>query len=211
MGLPGTMMFYSFTGIFVTFAALIAFPDILVGEDAPWDPVNLVSRFQNPWVVVFAQLSMLIATLSTNIAANIIAPAYAISNLSPGKISFRTGGVLAGVVGILSCPWWLLNEISDVLMFVSGLLGPVLGVLLCDYFVIRKTKLEITELFNPAGPFSYGGSGINMKAMISLLIAVLVALVGNWVPALSFLFSLSWFTGFGVSFGVYFLLSKRKE
>ncbi len=211
MGLPGTMMFYSFTGIFVTFAALIAFPDILVGEDAPWDPVNLVSRFQNPWVVVFAQLSMLIATLSTNIAANIIAPAYAISNLSPGKISFRTGGVLAGVVGILSCPWWLLNEISEVLMFVSALLGPVLGVLLCDYFLIRKTKLEIADLFNPKGPFSYGGSGINMKAMFSLLIAVLAALVGNWVPALSFLFSLSWFTGFGVSFGVYFLLSKGKE
>jgi NCS1 family nucleobase:cation symporter-1 len=210
MGLPGTMMFYSFTGIFVTFAALIAFPDILVGEDAPWDPVNLVSRFQNPWVVVFAQLSMLIATLSTNIAANIIAPAYAISNLSPGKISFRTGGVLAGVVGILSCPWWLLNEISEVLMFVSALLGPVLGVLLCDYFLIRKTKLEIADLFNPKGPFSYGGSGINMKAMFSLLIAVLAALVGNWVPALSFLFSLSWFTGFSVSFGVYYLLSKAK-
>ena len=208
IGLPGTMLFYSFTGIFVTFASLLAFPDVLVAEDAPWDPVNLVSRFSNPWVVVFAQLSMLIATLSTNIAANIIAPAYAITNLAPGKISFRTGGLLAGIIGILTCPWWLLNEISGVLLFVSGLLGPVLGILLCDYFLIRKKELSIPELFNPSGPFAYGGGGINTKAMLAMFSGVLAALIGYWIPALDFLFSLSWFSGFAVSFVLYALIMK---
>ena len=203
MGLPGTMLFYSFTGIFVTFASLLAFPDVLAAEDAPWDPVNLVARFSNPWVVVFAQISMLIATLSTNIAANIIAPAYAISNLAPGKISFRTGGILAGIIGILTCPWWLLNEISGVLLFVSGLLGPVLGILLCDYFLIRRTQLPVEDLFNPQGSFNFGGDGINRKAMVSMAAGVLAALIGYWVPALGFLFSLSWFTGFVVSFSLY--------
>lgn len=210
LGLPGTMLFYSFTGIFVTFASLLAFPDVLVAEDAPWDPVNLVSRFSNPWVVVFAQLSMLIATLSTNIAANIIAPAYAISNLAPGKISFRTGGVLAGIIGIITCPWWLLDEISGVLLFVSGLLGPVLGILLCDYFIVRKKELSVETLFNPKGEFSYGGSGINGKAMLAMFAGVLAALIGYWVPALEFLFSLSWFSGFAVSFLLYALLMKKK-
>lgn len=209
LGLPGTMLFYSFTGIFVTFASLLAFPDVLIAEDAPWDPVNLVARFSNPWVVVFAQFSMLIATLSTNIAANIIAPAYAISNLAPGKISFRTGGILAGIIGILTCPWWLLDEISGVLLFVSGLLGPVLGILLCDYFLIRRKELSVPDLFNPQGPFAYGGSGINPKAMAAALLGVLVALIGYWIPALEFLFSLSWFSGFAVSFGLYALMMKR--
>jgi NCS1 family nucleobase:cation symporter-1 len=197
------MLFYSFTGIFVTFASLLAFPDVLAAEDAPWDPVNLVARFSNPWVVVFAQISMLIATLSTNIAANIIAPAYAISNLAPGKISFRTGGILAGIIGILTCPWWLLNEISGVLLFVSGLLGPVLGILLCDYFVIRRKQLPVEELFNPQGSFNFGGDGVNRKAMISMAAGILAALIGYWVPALEFLFSLSWFTGFVVSFSLH--------
>jgi cytosine/uracil/thiamine/allantoin permease len=210
MGLPGTMLFYSFTGIFVTFASLLAFPDVLVAEDAPWDPVNLVARFSNPWVVVFAQISMLIATLSTNIAANIIAPAYAISNLAPGKISFRIGGVMAGFIGILTCPWWLLNEISGVLLFVSGLLGPVLGILLCDYFVIRRTQLPVEDLFNPQGSFNFGGDGINRKAMISMAAGVLAALIGYWVPAIGFLFSLSWFTGFAVSFILYGLWMPRQ-
>ena len=213
LGLPGTMLFYSFTGIFVTFASLAAFPDVLTGEDAPWDPVNLVSRFSNPWVVVFAQVSMLIATLSTNIAANIIAPAYAFSNLAPGKISFRQGGVLAGIIGIATCPWWLLDEISHVLLFISGLLGPVLGILLCDYFHVKRMKLSLTELFDPEGPYAFGGSGINAKAMISMLAGVLVALIGYWIPSFSFLFSLSWFTGFGLSYGLYFLLTgtEKKE
>jgi len=211
MGLPGTMLFYSFTGIFVTFASLLAFPDVLVAEDAPWDPVNLVSRFSNPWVVVFAQLSMLIATLSTNIAANIIAPAYAISNLAPGKISFRTGGVMAGIIGIITCPWWLLDEISGVLLFVSGLLGPVLGILLCDYFIVRKKELSVVALFNPNGEFSFGGSGINRSAMLAMFAGILAALIGYWVPALEFLFSLSWFSGFLVSFGLYTILMKRKQ
>jgi NCS1 family nucleobase:cation symporter-1 len=153
---------------------------------------------------------MLIATLSTNIAANIIAPAYAISNLAPGKISFRTGGVLAGIIGILTCPWWLLNEISGVLLFVSGLLGPVLGILLCDYFLIRKKELSVAALFDPKGPFAYGGSGINWKAMISMFLGVLAALIGYWVPALEPLFSLSWFSGFAVSFVLYSFLMKEK-
>jgi NCS1 nucleoside transporter family len=199
IGLPGTMLFYSFTGIFVTYASISAFPDILVGEDAPWDPVNLVSRFSNPWVVVFAQISMLIATLSTNIAANIIAPAYAISNLSPQKISFQKGGILAGIIGILTCPWLLLNEISSVLVFVSGLLGPVLGVLLCDYFIVRKTHLKVEHLFRTDGIYLR----INQPAMIALFAGVLLALIGYWWPGFSILYSLSWFTGFGASFGLY--------
>jgi len=210
LGLPATMMLYSFVGIFVTCAAIINFKDILIAEDAPWDPVSLISKFKNPVVVIIAQIFMLIATLSTNIAANVIAPSNAFSNLWPKKISFRTGGLITGIIGIIIAPWWLLNEISGFLIFVSGLLGPVLGILIADYYVVRNKRLELVELYKEDGIYSYGKTGFNKAAMIALFFGVFVALIGYWVPQLNFLYSLSWFTGFIISFVLYILLMNKK-
>lgn len=209
IGLPGTMILYSFVGIFVTCAAVVNFEDVLISEDAPWDPVSLLAKFESPVVVIIAQIFMLIATLSTNIAANVIAPANAFSNLMPKKISFKAGGTITGIIGILICPWFLLDEISGILIFVSGLLGPVLGILLCDYFVLRKKTLQLAELYKTEGVYAYGGSGFNPAAMVSLAVGVLVAVIGFWVPQLSFLYTLSWFSGFIVAFFVYWVLMKR--
>lgn len=210
IGLPATMMLYSFVGIFVTCAAIINFQDILIADDAPWDPVSLIARFKNPVVVIVAQVFMIIATLSTNIAANVIAPSNAFSNLWPKKISFKTGGTITGIIGILIMPWWLLNEISGFLIFVSGLLGPVLGILIADYYMVRKKKLELVELYKENGTYSYKQTGFNRSAMIALFVGVFAALIGYWIPSLSFLYSLSWFTGFIISFVLYYLLMKKK-
>lgn len=209
LGLPTTMTFFSFVAIFVTSAAVISFKDILIVEDTPWDPVSLVALFKDPVVVVFAQLALIIATLSTNIAANVIAPANAIANILPQKLNFRTGGVIAGLVGILTCPWWLMDDIGAILVFVSGLLGPVLGIILCDYYLIRKKNLALHELYKVDGLYTFGGSGFNKAAMYSLAAGVLIALVGFWIPTLSFLYSLSWFTGFGVAFALYYYLMRN--
>jgi cytosine/uracil/thiamine/allantoin permease len=210
LGLPGTMVFYSFVGIFVTYAAVVNFKDLLISEDAPWDPVSLLSRFQSPTIVIVSQIAMLIATLSTNIAANVIAPANAFSNLFPKKLSFRGGGIVTGLIGIAICPWWVLDEISNILIFVSGLLGPVLGIFICDYFVIRKKELKLPDLYKIDGIYSYS-SGFNSSAMFALLIGILSALIGKWIPQLEFLFNLSWFTGFSISFAVYYSLMKMKK
>ena len=210
MGLPGTMILYSFVGIFVTFAAVVNFDDILIAEDAPWDPVSLLARFESPTAVVISQFFMLIATLSTNIAANVIAPANAFSNLLPKQISFRGGGIITGIIGIIICPWWLLDEISGILIFVSGLLGPVLGILLCDYYFIRKKELKVAALYDTRGIYSYGASGFNKAALIALFAGVFSALIGYWIPAVSFLYNLSWFTGFLISFVLYGLLMRPK-
>ena len=208
IGLPGTMMFYSFIGIFVTCAAVVAFKDVLISEDAPWDPVRLMSKFQSPIVIILAQIAMIIATLSTNIAANIIAPAFTLANMFPKQISFRVGGVIAGLIGVAVCPWILMNEISGYLMLISGLLGPVLGIMLCDYFIIRKKTLNVLELFNKNGIYKYS-AGFNLSALFSMTVGVLCALVGYLVPSVRFLFSLSWFTGFIISFGLYYILMKK--
>lgn len=202
IGLPGTMMLYSFVGIFVTCAALANFEDVLTADDAPWDPVALLSRFQNPIVVIVAQFMMIIATLSTNIAANVIAPANALSNLSPKRISFKLGATITGLLGIVMCPWWVMGQISGALIFVSGLLGPVLGVMIADYFVVRKKELRLADLFKLQGAYTYRG-GFNPVAAVALVLGTAVALVGYFVPMLEFLYKLSWVSGFTVAFVVY--------
>lgn len=209
IGLPGTMILYSFVGIFVTCAAVISFKDVLIAEDAPWDPVSLLARFESPVVVVIAQIFMLIATLSTNIAANVIAPANAFSNLYPKKISFKTGGTITGIIGILIMPWELLDSIGGILIFVSGLLGPVLGILLCDYYVVRKKELALADLYKPNGLYRFNSWGVNPAAFIALFVGVGAAIIGFFVPEVYFLYKLSWFTGFFVAFGLYYVLMPK--
>src|SRR5215467_2818650 len=102
LGLPATMTFYSFIGIAVTSATMIIF------GQAIWDPVKVLARLGNPWAVVLAMIALLMATLNVNVAANVVSPANDFSNLSPRRISFRTGGLITAVVGLLMQPWKLL-------------------------------------------------------------------------------------------------------
>ena len=208
IGLPSTMLLYSFVGVFVTCAALINFDDILIADDAPWDPVSLLAKFNQPMVVIFSQIAMIIATLSTNIAANVIAPANAFSNLNPKRIDFRWGGVMTGIIGIVICPWLLLDEISNILIFISGLLGPVLGIMLSDYFLVRNKVIHLADLYRMNGEYRYR-KGFNLAALLSLVVGVAVALIGYFIPALSALYNLSWFTGFLVSFFLYYILMPK--
>jgi NCS1 family nucleobase:cation symporter-1 len=210
IGLPGTMILYSFVGIFVTCASVVVFDDVLIRADAPWDPAALLAKFKDPAVVIVSQIFLIIATLSTNIAANVIAPANAFANVMPKKVTFRTGGIITAVIGIIICPWWIINHIVPFLLFVSSLLGPVVAILICDYFLIRKTELNITDLFKTNGEYAFGGSGFNKAAMLAFLVGVVAAGIGKFIPAVSFLYDLSWFTGFTISFVLYWLLMKGK-
>jgi len=211
IGLPGTMMLYSFVGIFVTCAAVINFDDVLIANDAPWDPISLLAKFDSKWVVIISQIFMIIATLSTNIAANVIAPANAFSNLAPKHISFRTGGIITGIIGIIICPWLLLNEIQGLLIDVSAILGPVLAILVCDYFIIRKKEIQLADLYKENGIYSFGGGGFNNAAIVSLIIGAFIAIGGKWIPVMESLYSISWFSGFIVSFTLYYFLMKNKK
>ena len=208
LGLPTTMLLYSFVSVFVTYSALIGFEDVLVAEDAPWDPVNLVARFENPAVVIATQLLLLIATFTTNIAANVIAPANAFANLWPSTISFKSGALIAGLIGMVIAPWQLFDRISELLIFVSGFLGPVLGVMLADYYFVRRTRISLRGLFDPMGPYRYR-NGFNPAAMAALCAGVATALAGYFVPWLHWLYSASWFSGFLVSFIVHIQLSRN--
>lgn len=208
IGLPPTMALYSFIGVAVTSATVVIF-----GE-AIWDPVLLLTKFHNPIIVVISLLALMVATLTTNIAANVVSPANDFANLYPKKITFIRGGMMTAVLGIIIMPWKLLSDYSAYifgwLVGYSGFLGPIAGILICDYFLVKKRKLNVIDLYMRNGEYEFT-NGFNLKAIYSLMSGVFVALVGLLVPSLRFLYDYSWFVGFAVSFIIYLVLMRKSS
>jgi NCS1 family nucleobase:cation symporter-1 len=206
LGLLTTMPLFAFIGVAVTSATVR-----LYGE-AIWNPVDLLARLTaesgNALLGLAAMLALAVATLTTNIAANVVAPANSLSNLLPRRITFRVGGLIAGIVGILIAPWKLLAAYQTWLISYSGLLGAVGGVVICDYLVVRRGVLALRDLYTEGGAYSYAG-GINRHAVAALAAGVLVALTGAVAPPLRFLFDGAWLSAAVVSFGVYWWLMRR--
>jgi nucleobase:cation symporter-1, NCS1 family len=159
-------------------------------------------------------IALLVATLNTNVAANVVSPSNDFSNLNPRLISFRTGGLITGVVGILMMPWRLLTDFSSYifgwLVGYSGLLGPIAGVMIADYFVVRHSTLKLDDLYIRGGVYEYS-RGINWRAVAALAAGIALALLGLAVPPLRFLYDYAWFVGFGVAGAVYVLLMGGKK
>jgi NCS1 family nucleobase:cation symporter-1 len=213
LGLPATMALYSFIGVAVTSATTIIYGKTI------WDPVVLVTHFKNPVVLIVAMVSLCIATLATNIAANVVSPANDFAHLAPRKISFRLGGFITGVVGIVMMPWKLLANpsiyIFDWLGGYSALLGPIGGILIADYFVYRHRELDLLALYQPGGKYRATG-GFSLTGLAALVIAILPNLPGflvtihallkeNVAPIFMSIYSYAWFVGFAVAFVVYLL------
>src|SRR5579872_7255053 len=203
LALPTTMTLYSLIGILVTSATVVIY------GTAIWDPVQLLSRFHSPIAVVISLLAILLATLNVNIGANVVSPANDFSNLWPRKISFRAGGVITCFMGIAMMPWKLLaNHRTFIFGWLGGyaaVLGPVAGIMICDYFVIRRRRLLVDDLYLRGCEYEYSG-GFNWRAIAALCIGSAVALMGLVIPAVRFLYDYSWFVGFVVAFGLYYVL-----
>lgn len=217
LGLPASMTFIAFVAVVVSLATAFVFKDTI------WEPEALVGRFGNKVIVSFALIAVIIATLATNIAANIVSPANDFSNLNPKKISFRMGGYITGVIGILIFPWKLVEDPSGYiyswLVGYSALLGPVGGIMIADYYFIRKQKLETAELYRHTGRYSYG-NGFNGIAILALLAGIIPNIPGFLLQVqiaspdafpmwISGLYHFAWFVGFFLSGFVYWLLMKR--
>lgn len=212
LGLPAAMALFSFIGVAVTSATAVIY------GAAVWDPVAVVSRFSNPAVHAVALFALCLATLATNVAANVVSPANDFANLWPRRISFRTGGLITAVIGVLIQPWRLVEDPSGYifrwLVAYSALLGAVGGVLIADYFVIRRTRLDVPGLYRRGGPYWYA-AGFNPRALAALAAGVapcvpgflaavgLPGIPGFWVE----LYHYAWFLSFGVAFAVYVALA----
>ena len=223
LGLPTTMTLFPLMGVLVTSATVIVY-----GE-AIWDPVQLTTRFDNAIVILLATFTLAIATLSTNIAANVVSPSYDFSNVWPSKISFRTGGIITGIVGILIQPWNLLATpglyIFTWLGFYGGATGAIAGVLIAHYWLIHRTNLNLRDLYLPDGIYRFA-RGWNWRAVVALLVGAFMALGGAYsatnadgsasgpfppdglLPILKPVYDYSWIAGLLVALVLYFVFEK---
>ncbi|QQS49305.1 MAG: NCS1 family nucleobase:cation symporter-1 [Acidobacteriota bacterium] len=218
LGLPFTMTAFAFIGVAVTSSTLLIY-----GEAVP-DPVELMKRFDSLPAIVFGALVIFAAQISTNMAANVVSPSNDFSNLNPKLISYVGGGLITAVIGILMMPWKLLATAGDYiftwLIGYSGLMGAIAGILICDYWVLRRGRLDLEALYDPKGEYSYS-SGVNWRAVVALVIAVAPVVPGflnaastpggkvsNPGPA-DRLYDYAWFITFGLGFLLYLGLMKR--
>jgi len=234
LGLPTTMIVFSAMGVVVTSAAQAIFHGVSVKE--LWDPVKLLALITSSTppaghadpmiastgvrvlVAVIALLGVGIATLSVNIAANVVSPANDFANLAPKRISFQTGGLITGLIGIAIRPWKLLSDpsiyIFDWLIGYSALLGPIAGIMIVDYWVLRRRELDVADLYRPNGRYA----GINRSAMIALVLGVLpnvpgflhqAHFVGDVNEFWTKIYTYAWFVGFAIAATSYFVLESR--
>ncbi|MFG3051990.1 NCS1 family nucleobase:cation symporter-1 [Kitasatospora sp. NPDC048239] len=223
LGLPTTMTAFAVLSVLVTSGS-----EAVYGT-AIWDPIELTAKIDSVPGIIFALVTVLVATLSVNIAANVVSPAYDLANLAPRLVNFRTGALITGVVGIAIFPWRLLSSpemyIFTWLGLVGGVLGTVAGILIADYWIVRRTLLDLAALYTPgAGPYWYR-AGWNWRAVLSFGVGGLLAVGGSYstvdsagaatgpfpvdglIPVLKPLADYGWAVGFAAGLLLYTLLS----
>ena len=215
VGLPPTMALFAFISVAVTSATVVIYGSPIA------DPVALLGRMGG-WAVVAALFVLAVATVTTNLAANVVAPANGFSNLNPRKISFKAGGYITAGLGIAMFPWKLLAStqgyIFTWLIGYSALLGPIAGILIADYFLVRRTEMNVEDLFRTHGRYRYR-KGWNPKAIFALALGVApnvpgFLLAGGFVESVPqpfvTLYTYAWFVGFLIAGATYAVLMGRK-
>ena len=207
VALPTTMFVFAAMGVMITSATTIIYGEMI------WDPIKLIGRFRDPFVIAISMFTAVVATLAVNIAANVVSPANDFANAFPRAISFKTGGLITGIVGIAIMPWRLLADPSGYiftwLLGYSGGLGSIAGVLIADYWIVRKTELRLEDLYLPDGAYRYT-AGWHVPGVIATLAGCAAAWAGLVIPALRPVYDYAWFVGFGVAAAVYLALARRE-
>ncbi len=213
IGLPLTMFFFSALGVVLTAASMS-----LVGETIA-DPITLIGKIDSPFWVATAMVLIVIATLSTNTAANIVSPTNDFQNIAPKHINHFRGAVLTGLVGIVLMGWellkkigWLTTEVSlesmysNWLLGYSSLLGPIAGIMIVDYFLIKRQQLDLVGLYTPNSVYP----AFNSSGLIAFAVPVVMTLIALSYPAVNWFYSYGWFTGAFTGAIVYYVLAKMQ-
>jgi NCS1 family nucleobase:cation symporter-1 len=207
IALPSTMTLFAAMGIVITSASAVIY-----GKPV-WNPIDLASHFTSRIIVGIAMFTAVIATLAVNIAANVVSPANDFANAFPKKINFQRGGLITGILGIAMMPWELVKDphryLDQWLGGYGGALGTVAGVLIVDYWIIRKTRLDLRSLYTPDGAYRYNG-GWNPAAVIATLGGMACALPGAFIDSMAVVYQWSWFVGFFVAGGLYWLQMRNR-
>ena len=217
LGLPTTMSFIALVSIITTSATIVVY------GNAIWDPVALAAMFDNTVIVIIGLIMAILATMSCNVAANVVSPSYDFSNALPRLLTFRTAGLVTGVIGILIQPWRLISN-PEIYIFVwlgfyGGVLASVAGVLIAGYWFVSRTQIQLADLYLAGGRYWFS-AGWNWRAVVATLVGAVLAVGGAYsnpgagpfpedglIPFLQPLYDYSWVVGLVAGFLVYLALA----
>ena len=208
LGLPLNIAFFALIALFVTGGTMVVFGERLT------NPTEIVGRVDNLTLTVIAALTFFVATVGINVVGNFVPPANDISNLLPSRISFRTGGLIAAGIAFFVGAFWV-SVISQfgIDRFVNtlgALLAPAYGILIADYYLFRRRRLDIQQMFSsdPDGAYFYT-RGWNSRAIAVFAVAAAFSVLAVWLPALAFLRGFDWLIGALLAGAVYCAVTPR--
>lgn len=208
-GIPINMLFFGLIVVIIT-GAQFKINGVIISS-----PSDIVQAIPNTFLLVAAALALLVLTVAVNLMANFVAPIYALTNLFPKKLNFRRASLVSAIIGLVILPWNLYNNPAVIVYFLGGLgalLGPLFGVIMADYWLIRKTRINVPELYSEVRNGSYFyRNGINTRAVAAFIPAAVLSLLIAFLPALQPASSFSWFIGAGIGALAYFLIADRSR
>ncbi|MEH7125211.1 NCS1 family nucleobase:cation symporter [Bacillus sp. JJ1773] len=202
LGLVVTYLLFAIASISIIVGSEIAFGTPI------WNVLDVVARFDSSFAIAISVLTLALTTLSVNVTGNIVPAGYQLASLFPKKLTFKSGATIAAVLGIVVMPWKLMENATSIFTFlnmIGGLLAPITGIMLAHYFVVTKTEIDLSELYSKNGKYNYK-NGFNVNAIITLTVAGVLSLIGNFVPIFKPLSDISWFVGIISAFIIYALL-----
>ena len=206
-GIPINMLFF---GLVVV---VLAGGSFTINGVAIGSPADVVAAIPNTLLLVLASLALIVLTIAVNLMANFVAPTYALTNLFPKHLNFRKAALLSAVIGLVILPWNMYNSPVVIGIFLNGLgalLGPLFGIIMVDYWLVKKQRINVPDLYSEHhnGEYHYTG-GFNRRAILALVIAGAIALLLTFVPAFQVVSQFSWFLAAGLGALTYSLLADR--
>lgn len=199
VGLVVTYLLFAVASIAIIVGSEIAFGTPI------WNVLDVVARFDSGFAIGISVLTLCLTTLSVNVTGNIVPAGYQLASLFPKHLTFKSGATLAALIAIFLMPWKLMENSTSIFTFLSivgGLLAPITGIMLAQYFVVDKTNLDLKELYSRNGKYNYK-NGFNINAIITLVIAGVLCLIGLFVPFFQPLYEMSWIVGIVAAFIIY--------
>lgn len=205
VGLVVTYLLFAIASIAIIVGSEIAFGTPI------WNVLDVVARFDSAFAIGVSVLTLCLTTLSVNVTGNIVPAGYQLASLFPKKLTFKSGAIIAAVIGILVMPWKLMENATSIFTFlniIGGLLAPITGVMLAHYFIVAKTDINLRELYSKNPKYNYR-NGFNVNALLTLAVAGVLCLIGNFIPFFKPLYDMSWFVGIISAFILYSVLEMR--
>jgi nucleobase:cation symporter-1, NCS1 family len=212
LGLPVNFIVFAIVTVIVTAGTVDVFGEAIM------DPVAIVKRIGNPWVVAIGAITFIVATMGINIVANFVSPAYDISNLYPQKIDFRLGGLITSILSVLVCPWIFVSSPQAITIFVSifgAALGPMFGIMVSDYYLVKRQHIVLEDLYtmSPDGSLHFE-NGWNRMALIALAVAGSISIGLSLLGAYGTIINVGdwgWLIGATLAALLYTALMRRRE